>query len=172
MDENVSKTSKSKTDLLEEQENVEKEKWTTNAKWIVGVLISLVISLISWIITNYIKDGNNLLEVLVNFSTILSIFLSICSIAFAGYTSIETGRQFHFMSRAVEEIRTTNHIMSENYKDLLNHYHDTVKTFSELLNRQFDSNQSNRMSGFNPKKSDDFSKFPKNDESTTSNANE
>lgn len=70
---------------------------------------------------------------LVNFSTILSIFLSISSIAFAGYTSIEIGRQFHFMSRAVEEIRVTNNIMSENYKNLLNHYHDTVSSFSKLL---------------------------------------
>lgn len=37
------------------------------------------------------------------------------------------------MSRAVEEIRVTNNIMSENYKNLLNHYHDTVSSFSKLL---------------------------------------
>lgn len=116
------------------------------------------------IVTNYIKDGNNLLEVLVNFSTILSIFLSICSIAFAGYTSIETGRQFHFMSRAVEEIRTTNHIMSENYKDLLNHYHDTVKTFSELLNRQFDSNKVIECQDLILKSLMPYLNFPKTDE--------
>ena len=59
----------------------------------------------------------------------MSIVLSISSIAFAAYTSIETGRQFHFMSRAVEEIRTSNGIMSDNYKNLLKHYHDTVSSF-------------------------------------------
>ena len=106
----------------------------------------LLIGLLSYVITNCIEDGDSLLEALVNFSTLLSIVLSISSIAFAGYTSIETGRQFHFMSRAVEEIRTTNRIMSDNYKDLLNHYHDTVKTFSELMNKQIVNGQSNLMS--------------------------
>lgn len=121
-------------------------KWTTNAKWVIGILTILLMVLLSYIITSRIEDGDDLLEALVNFSTILSIVLSVSSIAFAGYTSIETGRQFHFMSRAVEEIRTTNRIMSDNYKDLLNHYHDTVKTFSELMNKQIVSSQSNLMS--------------------------
>lgn len=86
-------------------------------------------SLIAMILKGYIVNGDKLLSALENFSTILSIVLSISSIAFAAYTSIETGRQFHFMSRAVEEIRTSNGIMSDNYKNLLKHYHDTVSSF-------------------------------------------
>lgn len=76
-------------------------------------------SLIAMILKRYIVNGDKLLSALENFSTILSIVLSISSISFAAYTSIETGRQFHFMSRAVEEIRTSNGIMSDNYKNLL-----------------------------------------------------
>ena len=86
-------------------------------------------SQIAMILKGYIVNGDNLLSALENFSTILSIVLYISSIAFAAYTSIETGRQFHFMSRAVEEIRTSNGIMSDNYKNLLKHYHDTVSSF-------------------------------------------
>lgn len=105
----------------------------TNTIWIISILILMVILLATWILTNYIKDGNNLVNLLVNFSTLLSIVLSVSSIAFAGYTSIETGRQYYNMAKAVEEIRTTNGIMSENYKNLMEHYHETVKLFSQIL---------------------------------------
>ena len=107
----------------------EKSGWSTNAKWIVSLLVIIVISLIAMILNENVINGDKLLSALENFSTILSIVLSISSIAFAAYTSIETGRQFHFMSRAVEEIRTSNGIMSDNYKNLLKHYHDTVSSF-------------------------------------------
>mgnify|MGYP000068143861 CR=1 FL=1 len=107
----------------------EKSGWSTNAKWIVSLLVMIVISLIAMILNGYVVNGDKLLSALENFSTILSIVLSVSSIAFAAYTSIETGRQFHFMSRAVEEIRTSNDIMSDNYKNLLKHYHDTVNSF-------------------------------------------
>jgi hypothetical protein len=106
---------------------------STNTKWVIGILVLTVILLTTWILTNYIKDGNNLVNLLVNFSTLLSIVLSVSSIAFAGYTSIETGRQYYNMAKAVEEIRTTNGIMSENYKNLMEHYHETVKLFSQIL---------------------------------------
>lgn len=107
----------------------EKCGWSTNAKWIVSLLVIIVISLIVMILNQNVVNGDNLLSTLENFSTILSIVLSVSSIAFAAYTSIETGRQFHFMSRAVEEIRTSNDIMSDYYKNLLKHYHDTVSSF-------------------------------------------
>ena len=107
----------------------EKSGWSTNAKWIVSLLVIIVISLIAMILNENVINGDKLLSALENFSTILSIVLSISSISFAAYTSIETGRQFHFMSRAVEEIRTSNSIMSDNYKNLLKHYHDTVSSF-------------------------------------------
>lgn len=118
------------SNLLEDAKNTnEKSGWSTNAKWIVSLLVMIVISLIAMILKGYVVNGDKLLSALENFSTILSIVLSVSSIAFAGYTSIETGRQFHFMSRAVEEIRTSNEIMSDNYKNLLKHYHDTVNSF-------------------------------------------
>ena len=97
-----------------EEPTVRATKWPTNAKWIISLLVLAVICLLVFILENFVMQGDNLLSALTNFSTILSIFLSVSSIAFAGYTSIETGRQFHYMSRAVEEIRTSNRIMSEN----------------------------------------------------------
>ena len=115
------------SNLLGEARNKnEKSGWSTNAKWIVSLLVMMVISLIAMILNENIVNGDKLLSALEKFSTILSIVLSI---SFAAYTSIETGRQFHFMSRAVEEIRTSNGIMSDNYKNLLKHYHDTVSSF-------------------------------------------
>ena len=119
-----------------EEPTVKEAKWPTNAKWIISLLVLAVICFLVFILENLVMQGDSLLSALTNFSTILSIFLSVSSIAFAGYTSIETGRQFHYMSRAVEEIRTSNRIMSENYKNLLNHYHDTVNTFSKIFEQK------------------------------------
>lgn len=119
-----------------EEPTVRATKWPTNAKWIISLLVLAVICLLVFILENFVMQGDNLLSALTNFSTILSIFLSVSSIAFAGYTSIETGRQFHYMSRAVEEIRTSNRIMSENYQNLLEHYHDTVNTLSKIFEQK------------------------------------
>ena len=109
-------------------DNRERIEWPSNAKWIVSLLAITIMMLLTWILTKKVVAGNVLLSALENFSTILSIVLSFSSIAFAGYTSIETGRQFNSMSRAVEEIRTSNRMMSDNYKILLEHYHDTVNS--------------------------------------------
>lgn len=127
-----------------EQNKVVEEKWTTNAKWIVFLLVLLVIVLVVVILTERVSNGDNLVNAVENFSTILSIVLSVSSIAFAGYTSIETGRQYHNMSRAVTQIETANKIMSENYRDLLKHYHDTVRHFSNQLRYQ-STNQTNHV---------------------------
>lgn len=133
----TNQTPSNKVDELKGKErNGRSTHWPTNAKWVIFLLILLVIFLFVWILENNVVEGDNLLSALVNFSTILSIVLSISSIAFAGYTSIETGRQFHYMSRAVEEIRTSYRIMSDNYKNLLGHYHDTVSRFSEILEQR------------------------------------
>lgn len=134
-------------ELKSEKRKAKSTSWPTNAKWVIFLLALSVILLLVWILENIIVEGDKLLSALVNFSTFLSIILSISSIAFAGYTSIETGRQFHYMSRAVEEIRTSNRIMSDNYKNLLDHYHDTVNKFSEILELRFRvSNKSEKTS--------------------------
>lgn len=136
----VNLNNQSPTNIIDEikieEPTVRATKWPTNAKWIISLLVLAVICLLVFILENFVMQGDNLLSALTNFSTILSIFLSVSSIAFAGYTSIETGRQFHYMSRAVEEIRTSNRIMSENYKNLLEHYHDTVNTFSKIFEQK------------------------------------
>lgn len=130
----TNQTPSNKVDEMKFKEEKEKsKKWPTNAKWVISMLLLFVALLIVWILESFVIEGDKLLTALVDFSTILSVFLSVSSIAFAGYTSIETGRQFHYMSRAVEEIRTLNRIMSDNYKNLLDHYHDTVNKFSEIL---------------------------------------
>lgn len=127
-----------RTNMVTTDDNREVEKkWPTNAKWIVNLLALVVLLLIARILTNFIYNGDNLLHAIENFSTILSIFLSVSSIAFAGYTSIETGRQYHSMTKAVKEIETSSKLMSENYRDLLKHYHDTVKDFSTQMSNGY-----------------------------------
>ena len=108
-------------------------RWSTHAKWIIFLLCLVIAVLIAWVLSNSISNGDNLLRAIENFSTILSIILSISSIAFAGYTSIETGRQYHDMAKAVTQIETSNNIMSKNYKDLIKHYHETVTHFSKQI---------------------------------------
>lgn len=120
--------------------------WPANALWIIFLLVLVLMLLTTWILKSFVVSGDGLLSALENFSTILSIVLSISSIAFAGYTSVETSRQFHYMSRAVEEIRTSNRIMSDNYKNLLDHYHDTVNSFSKILTQQEDGLKNNKIS--------------------------
>lgn len=119
--------------------------WTTNAKWIVFLLVLFILLLITFILSNCIVKGDSLINGIENFSTILSIFLSVSSIAFAGYTSIETGRQYHNMSKAVTEIETSNKIMSQNYRDLIRHYHDTVKHFSRQMGDAYGVQQRNHV---------------------------
>lgn len=58
----------------------EKSGWSTNAKWIVSLLVIIVISLIAMILNENVVNGDKLLSALENFSTILSIVLSISSI--------------------------------------------------------------------------------------------
>lgn len=135
---NISKKQRPKQQPEENEEYERQIRWNVHIKWTVGVLVFLLIGSVSFMIANTMVDGEALLRSLNTFSTILSIVLSVSSIAFAAYTSIETGRQFHLMSRAVEEIRVTNRIMSDNYKDLLGHYHDTVQSIPNLLNNQLE----------------------------------
>lgn len=138
-------TPSNKTDNLDDKILI--TQCSTNTKWIIGLLILVILLLATWLLVKNVTNGDRLLSALENFSTILSIILSISSIAFAGYTSIETGRQFHDMSKAVEEIRTSNRIMSDNYAKLLEHYHDTVNSFSKILNRKESSSNKNDISG-------------------------
>lgn len=146
---NISKKQRSKQQPEENEEYERQIRWNVHIKWTVGVLVFLLIGSVSFIIANTMVDGEALLRSLNTFSTILSIVLSVSSIAFAAYTSIETGRQFHLMSRAVEEIRVTNRIMSDNYKDLLGHYHDTVQSIPKLLNNQLEQQSKIRESSLN-----------------------
>lgn len=139
----------SASNTIEEIKNSEKSSkgtgWPTNALWIISLLMLVLMLLATWILKSFVVGGDGLLSALENFSTILSIVLSVSSIAFAGYTSVETGRQFHYMSRAVEEIRTSNRIMSDNYKNLLDHYHDTVSSFSKMFGQQSDGLKNNKV---------------------------
>lgn len=139
----------SASNTIEDIKNIEKSSkglgWPTNALWIISLLVLVLMLLASWILKSFVVSGDGLLSALENFSTILSIVLSVSSIAFAGYTSVETSRQFHYMSRAVEEIRTSNRIMSDNYKNLLDHYHDTVNSFSKMFTHQGDETKNNKV---------------------------
>lgn len=68
-------------DSIKMKESLAKgSKWPTNAKWIISLLVLAVICLLVFILENFVMQGDNLLSALTNFSTILSIFLSVSSI--------------------------------------------------------------------------------------------
>ena len=87
--------------------------------WLVVILLLVIAILASVLISNNLICGNKLLNTIVNFSTILSIIVSITSILFACYTSLQTGNQYSHMAQALEEIRATNGHMAENNQLLL-----------------------------------------------------
>lgn len=99
----------------------------TSIIWVVLILLALLTILSAYIVTKRIIDGDNLLEGISNFSTLLSIILSISSISFAYYTSHQTSRQYENMSTAVTEIKESNRHMEKNNAMLLRFIREITK---------------------------------------------
>ena len=99
----------------------------TTIIWVILILLALITILSAYIVTKRIFNGDNLLEGISNFSTLLSIILSISSISFAYYTSHQTSRQYENMSTAVTEIKESNRHMEKNNTMLLRFIREITK---------------------------------------------
>ena len=91
--------------------------------WTLAILILIIVLLLTCGLKN-LPEGSVLIDAITNFSTILSIILSISSILFAYYTSRDTSMQYRSMEKALEEVRVTNKFMAENNSILLQQVKD------------------------------------------------
>lgn len=100
--------------------------------WIIGVLCFTVVALITFILTNRIGKGDNLLKGIENFSTVLSIILSITSILYTTFTSHDTSRQLSATQCAVGEIREASNIIAKNNSEMLQVVLNITKDIAEI----------------------------------------
>ena len=94
--------------------------------WTLAILILIIVLLLTCGLKN-LPEGSVLIDAITNFSTILSIILSISSILFAYYTSRDTSMQYRSMEKALEEVRgriewSINVGIPVNLKDLAEHF--------------------------------------------------
>lgn len=115
----------------------------TSIVWVIIILLIVIVYLLTRLLSDKVVNGGDLLDSLVNFATILSIFLSISSICFALYTSLQTTRQYDNMSQAVTEIKVTNSSMDRNNTMLFKYIKDINKEIAYLGGR-IDINYNNK----------------------------
>lgn len=92
-------------------------KWRCNAWWIASFIFVLVALLVSFVLIKL--DCDTLVGAITNFSTILSIILSISSIAYSYTTSHDTARQFAEIDKIVAKMRENNEDMKNNNSQML-----------------------------------------------------
>ena len=93
-------------------------QWKCNAVWI-AILVVLLFSVFgSFVLLNI--DGDTVIVAITNFSTLLSIILSISSIAYSYSTSHDTARQFAEIDKTVARMEENNEEMKNNNSQMLN----------------------------------------------------
>lgn len=110
----------------------------TSLCWLIILLVIMVVFLLT-IKIDKIPNGEVLVTYISNFSTMLSIILSISSIFFAYYTSRDTSMQYRSMEKALEEVRITNRSITENNSLLLSQVREiaiNVNVLNDKLGRQ------------------------------------
>ena len=115
----------------------------TSIIWLLLILVVIIVILLNVVVSDKSVNADHLLYSIVNFATILSIFLSVSSICFALYTSMQTSRQYDNMSQAVTEIKATNEFMKSNSSQLLRNIRDIAKDLA-YLGGKFDNEFKNR----------------------------
>ncbi len=112
-----------------------------------------------------LPEGSVLIDAITNFSTILSIILSISSILFAYYTSRDTSMQYRSMEKALEEVRVTNKFMAENNSILLQQVKDLAIGINTINVRMENSVKSNTTSSSNASLESSNSQIKSNEKS-------
>lgn len=92
-------------------------RWKCNFWWIVCSVVILVALGGSFVLCNL--ECDSLIVAITNFATILSIILSISSIAYAYTTSHDTARQFAEIDKTVARMRENNEDMKNNNSQIL-----------------------------------------------------
>lgn len=116
-----------------------------NICWVLALLVLIIIFLLVYGLHN-LPDGKLLIDSITNFSTILSIVLSISSILFAFFTSHDTSMQYRSMEKALEEVRATNKHMAENNAILLQQVRDLSIGINTINVRMENTSKSNTTS--------------------------
>lgn len=93
-------------------------RWKCNAVWIALLVVLLFSAFGSFVLLNI--DGDTVVIAITNFSTVLSIILSISSIAYSYSTSHDTARQFAEIDKTVARMEENNEEMKNNNSQMLN----------------------------------------------------
>lgn len=132
--------------------------------WTLAILILIIVLLLTCGLKN-LPEGSVLIDAITNFSTILSIILSISSILFAYYTSRDTSMQYRSMEKALEEVRVTNKFMAENNSILLQQVKDLAIGINTINVRMENSVKSNTTSSSNASLESSNSQIKSNEKS-------
>lgn len=117
-----------------------------NVIWGIMMIILLVCAFGSFLLHKI--SSNNVIMAVTNFATILSIILSISSIAYSYSTSHDTARQFAEIDKTVAQMKENNEEIKRHNADLLNFVIEiskevhTMHEFS-LPNHRIDSKANN-----------------------------
>ncbi len=133
---------------MNENEKTNSKIVAVNICWIIALLILIIVLLLTYGL-NKIHKVDILIESITNFSTILSIILSISSILFAYYTSHDTSMQYRSMEKALGEVRVTNKHMEKNNYILLQQVKDLAVGINTINVRMQYSGKSNTTSSSN-----------------------
>ena len=106
-----------------------------NLFWVICILVICLVIVLSQKVTDLSSD--RLISILTNFSTLLSIVLSISSILFAYYTSRDTNNQYVAMGKALAEIRAASYQSIINNSDLITQVESIARDVS-VLNSKYD----------------------------------
>lgn len=96
--------------------SLEKHIWRIHIFWGAAVVIAVIAGVIALYILRV--NGDSLVALLTNFATILSIILSISSIAYAYSTSHDTARQFAEIDKMVAQMRENNEEIRKNIREI------------------------------------------------------
>lgn len=123
-----------------------------NIAWIIGILICVILCLLTLKLDEF--NSKDLINGIVNFSTLLSIILSISSILFAYFTSQNTSRHFEEMSIVLTEVKQINNNIQSNNYNLISMIHQMALNVKSIdVKTQINENLSNQ------NHSDTLSKF-------------
>lgn len=123
-------------DYNEEYKKIKRETQNCTIKWVAIILLVIIVCiLISIFLSHTIINGDNLLNGIVNFATIVSIILSITSIFYTAFTSRDTSAQFSNIDKAVAIIKENNDKIESNNRTMLQTVFELTKDIAIIKDR-------------------------------------